>query len=189
MLLAFTDLETTHREADKGSIIEIATIITDPKLNVLGFYRQNVRPLFSEYNFEDDDVLKMHTNNGLIAEIDSGDCLRRYEAENDMLAWLESFGPEQFRLVGNSVWFDLIWLRAHMPRLAARFHRHLLDITSLNKFAELFMPDLFKGRPREKGIKHRALDDAKHSMVTLAYYDNGMRPTVFDGNPIMNGGV
>lgn len=176
MLLAFTDLETTHREPDKGSVLEVAMVITDPALNVLGFYSQNVRPLFSEYDFEDDDVLKMHTENGLVAEIDAGDCLRRYEAELNALAWLESFGPEQLRIVGNSIHFDLAWLREHMPRLAARFHRHLLDITSINKFAELFAPDAFKGRPRDdQKQKHRALYDAKQSLRTLEHYRDNFR--------------
>ena len=186
MLLAFTDLETNHRIHTKGSILEVATVITDEKFDLKGFYRQSVYPLFRDqkwnpetqrwdFVFEDDDVLKMHTNNGLIAEIEgdynAGRAMRRYEVENDLLAWLESFGPEQLRIVGNSVWFDLIWLREHMPRLAARFHRQILDITSINKFAELFKPEWFKNRPREEGpAKHRALDDALFSKRTLEYY-------------------
>lgn len=190
MLLAFTDLETNHREPDKGSILEVGMVITDTALNVLGFYQQNVYPLFRDqrwnpetqkfdFTFEDDDVLKMHTKNGLIAEIETeyeaGTARRRYEAEIDAVAWLESFGPQQLRIVGNSVWFDLVWIRKHMPLLGARFHRQIIDITSLNKTAEIFAPSLFAGRPKDGPGKHRALNDCKDSLRTLTYYrDNGL---------------
>jgi oligoribonuclease len=122
----------------------------------------------------------MHTNNGLFAEIEAAckdevnPIKRRYEVELDLLAWLESFGPEQMRIVGNSIHFDLAWIEHHMPKLHKRFNRQLMDITSLNKAAELFAPSLFAARPRANG-RHRALDDAKNSLETLIHYrDNGL---------------
>jgi oligoribonuclease len=169
MLLAFVDLETTGLNPREGNIIELGIVVTNEKLEVLGFYSQNVRPLYGDWKFEDGVVRKMHTNNGLIAEIEAGDCLRRYEAELDALAWLESFGPEQLRLVGNSIWFDKAWLLEHMPDLHNRFHRQVIDITSLNKFAEIFAPGAYASRPVGGGA-HRALADAINSMKTLQHY-------------------
>jgi oligoribonuclease (3'-5' exoribonuclease) len=175
MLLAFTDLETTHRQPDKGSIIEIATIITDQFLDVKGWYTQLVKPMPLRSESEDADVLRMHTENGLFADIaretEAGTILRRYEVELDLIEWLKDFG-QPLRLVGNSIYFDQGWLAHHMPGLASRFHRHLFDITSINKFAELVAPSIFNSRPRDGAGKHRALTDAHHSLKTLRYYNN-----------------
>jgi oligoribonuclease len=173
MLLAFTDLEMTHRKPELGSIIEVGIIVTDKHLNVLGKFQSIVNPMAGYSEPEDEDVVRMHTDNGLFAEIKAanaaGTIRRRYEVEADTVAFLERFGPSQLLIVGNSIYHDLAWLQYHMPKLASHFHRHLLDITSLNKAAELFAPKLFRARPRGLG-NHRALDDASNSLDTLKHY-------------------
>jgi oligoribonuclease len=171
-MLAFLDLETTHRQPRRGSILEIAYIITDDSLNHLASYTQNVRPLPGFDQMEDEVVERMHTDSGLLAEIAAGDCMRRYEAEADALDWLPAIpAGEQLTLVGNSVWFDRNWIEEHMPILFSRFDRRLLDISSLNQFARLFAPNTFKSRPHpDAKLQHRALYDAQQSLATLRHY-------------------
>lgn len=182
-MLAFLDLETTHRKPTKGSILEIAYIVTDDNLNVQAAYTQNVRPQLGNEVWnevtktwdivcEDETVQDMHTRNGLLAEIKAGDCLRRYEVELDAISWLPQVPDgERIILVGNSIWFDRNWIEEHMPRLFNEFDRKLLDITSLNQFARLVAPAAFDGRPLpDRKKQHRAKYDAQQSLETFKYY-------------------
>lgn len=191
-MLAFLDLESTHRQPRQGSILEIAYIITTDALEHRASYTQNVRPLPGLDVMEDEDVLRMHTRSGLLAEIESGDALRRYEAEQDAIDWLPAIPVhERLYLVGNSIWFDRNWIEEHMPLLFKRFDRMLLDITSLNQFARLIAPAAFNSRPRsDEKLKHRALYDARQSLATFRHYANffGFSPQTLVQNTLGYGG-
>jgi oligoribonuclease len=120
-------------------------------------------------------VVDMHTKNGLLAEIEAGDCLRRYEAEQAALDWISDF-PRGMPLAGNTVHFDKAWIKYHMPILHSYFHYRVIDVTSFNEMAARINPALWAGRPGGgKETAHRALADALESMNTLRYYkDHGL---------------
>lgn len=181
-MIVFLDLETTGLDVDNDQILEVGILVTDDDLVVRGGAQQVVRPIINVSLDEfvltlDPIVQKMHAENGLWKEVES-DSMRRHEAETDLVAWLEKFRegvpgyPMKFVLAGNSVWFDLMFLRKNMPTLASMFDRRLIDVTSVNLLASRWAKATFEGRPSNPvgANKHRALADANHSRDVLAYY-------------------
>ncbi len=168
------DLETTGLDRKRGSILELAMTVCNERLEEVSTYRCTVSPLpgyENDFTKLDPVVIEMHTKNGLFDEIRRGECLRRYQAEESALAFLKPYSGK-LMMVGNSVYWDRLWLADdHMPKLDAVFMRHLIDVTSLNRFAELTDKELFRGRPKHPET-HRALDDARASLNTLRYYAN-----------------
>jgi oligoribonuclease (3'-5' exoribonuclease) len=113
-------------------------------------------------------VRKMHTANGLLAEIrlSDGDLPTIGESDEMLLSVCQELtGQEQPKglvLAGSSVHFDLGWVRVHMPRFAACLSPRVFDVSVLKAFARTYGRD-FPELPESKGA-HRALNDVMHSL-------------------------
>ena len=167
--LIWIDLEMTGLEPEHDRIIEIATVVTDAHLNILG----------------EGPVLAVHQDEGLLASMDewntkqhskSGLVQRVIESETseqmaeqltiDFLSLYLDKGKSP--MCGNSICQDRRFLYKYMPELAAFFHYRNLDVSSLKELAKRWRPDLLNGLVKES--KHLALDDIKDSIAELAYY-------------------
>src|SRR5699024_9051644 len=84
-----------------------------------------------------DFVTTMHTDNGLIAEIDAGAGAPIVGVEAAAVRYLQAFCGTESKplLAGNSITFDRNWLALHMPKLFAAFHYRSIDVTSIDQFA------------------------------------------------------
>jgi len=149
------DLETTGLDPAKDKILEVAVLEAnfDRPFDTKSLGTWVLQTDGSEQM--DTFVLKMHTKSGLLDECKRSSCTAA-KAEGALLERvLPAFDRyERPVLAGSSVHFDMGFLRAHMPKLAARFTHQLFDVSAVWLFCRSV------GMPLEKRTPaHRAHDD------------------------------
>nr|VFJ63962.1 MAG: oligoribonuclease [Candidatus Kentron sp. FW] len=167
--LIWIDLEMTGLDPSSNYIIEIATVITNPFLDILA----------------EGPVLAIHQSDRILGKMDawctdqhgkSGltDRVRRSthreaEAEQMTLEFVSRHVPEgESPMCGNSISLDRRFLLRYMPKLAAYFHYRNLDVSTLKELCKRWAPDIYRGF--EKKNSHLALDDIHESIDELKYY-------------------
>lgn len=169
--LVWIDLEMTGLELDRHVIVEVATLITDADLNIIGEGVDLVVHATPEQLAEMDDfVTTMHTSSGLLEEIKASTVSLR-EAEDAVLALIaQHCDPEHpAPLAGNSIATDRSFIRAQMPRLDKALHYRMVDVSSLKELSRRWAPRVYFNQP-DKGMAHRALADIVESIRELDYY-------------------
>ena len=173
--LIWIDCEMTGLDVVNDALVEIAVLVTDSDLNVIGegvdvVIRTSPEKLagMNEY------VTQMHTTSGLISEIPNG--MTASQAEDAILAYLETTGTVAGKspLAGNSVSVDRSFIARDMPRLSEYLHYRTVDVSSIKELARRWYPKLYFAAPAKTG-NHRALGDIQDSIAELAYY----RTTLF----------
>lgn len=158
---AWIDLETTGLDAEKGQILEIACIVTDNKLNQEYSFDSVVRPNPRMPLEMDNFVKNMHTENGLLDELERAD-QNAYHVGVALANVLKSFNngnPKEILMCGNSIAsLDIPFLRKHMPAVMDQLHYRTIDITAVRLGLELLMDEKI---PVQKRKGHRALDDVR----------------------------
>jgi len=174
--LVWIDCEMTGLDLDSDKLIEIAALVTDGDLNVLG---EGVNVVIGA----DDEALDamiplvrdMHAKSGLTPLVRAS-TVTLAEAEDQVLAYLREHiaNPGTVPLAGNSIATDRGFIARDMPRLDAFLHYRMVDVSSVKELARRWYPRAYFGQP-DKGLSHRALADIRESITELAYY----RRTVF----------
>ncbi|GAA4691456.1 oligoribonuclease [Pseudonocardia yuanmonensis] len=169
--LVWIDCEMTGLDLRRDALIEIAVLVTDGDLNVLG---EGVDVVIHA----DDAALagmpevvrEMHARSGLTEEVRASKTTLR-EAEEAVLAYIRAHVPEPGTapLAGNSIATDRGYLARDMPELDAHLHYRMIDVSSVKELARRWFPRVFYAKP-EKGLAHRALADIKESIRELEYY-------------------
>ncbi|MBU0500211.1 MAG: oligoribonuclease [Gammaproteobacteria bacterium] len=173
--LIWIDLEMTGLDPQNDCIIEIATVVTDNRLNILAegpviAIRQPdaILSAMDEWN------TKQHGQSGLTGRVRASgyDTAR---AERETLAFLQGYVPKDSSpMCGNSICQDRRFLARLMPELEAYFHYRNLDVSTLKELAQRWAPKVYDGFKKES--KHLALDDIKDSIGELIHYrDNFLR--------------
>ncbi|CAB0617267.1 oligoribonuclease [Corynebacterium diphtheriae] len=169
--LVWIDLEMTGLELDRHVIVEVAALITDADLNIIGEGVDLVVHATPEQLAKMDDfVTTMHTSSGLLEEIKASTVSLR-EAEDAVLALIaQHCDPEHpAPLAGNSIATDRSFIRAQMPRLDKALHYRMVDVSSLKELSRRWAPRVYFNQP-DKGMAHRALADIVESIRELDYY-------------------
>jgi oligoribonuclease len=173
--LIWIDCEMTGLCLEKDVLVEIAVLVTDSELNLIGEGVDVViRATPEQLSGMNEYVTQMHTESGLITEIPGGVSLEA--AEDAILAYLESAGtlPGKSPLAGNSVSVDRNFISRDMPRLSQYLHYRTVDVSSIKELARRWYPKIYFAAPAKTG-NHRALRDIQDSIEELKYY----RTTVF----------
>lgn len=183
--LIWIDCEMTGLSAENDGLVEIAVLVTDSELNILGDGVDVVIKTSDEkLSSMNDFVREMHTNSGLITEIPHGISVE--DAEQQILAYLESTGTVAGKspLAGNSVYVDRLFIARDMPKLHEYLHYRTVDVSSIKELARRWYPKAYFQAPAKTG-NHRALGDIKDSIAELAHY----RATIFatETAPTTNG--
>ncbi|MFC9361814.1 oligoribonuclease [Rhodococcus sp. NPDC057014] len=178
--LVWIDCEMTGLRLGTDKLIEIAALVTDSELNVLG---EGVDIVIHT----DDDALaampdvvtKMHENSGLTDEVRKS-TVTLAEAEQQVLAYIREHVPVAGTapLAGNSIATDRGFIARDMPDLDTYLHYRMIDVSSIKELSRRWYPRIYFGQP-EKGLAHRALADIKESIRELKYY----RKTAFVSEP------
>ncbi len=168
--LVWIDCEMTGLDLGRDELVEVAALVTDQELNVLGEGIDLViRPSAAALEQMGDFVREMHTSSGLLAELDAG--LTTAEAEEQVLAYLRTIVPEGKRppLAGNSIGTDRAFLAKEMPGLESFVHYRNVDVSSIKELARRWFPRAYYQSPPKQG-NHRALADIQESIEELRYY-------------------
>ncbi len=177
--LVWIDCEMTGLDLKADTLIEVAVLITDYELNVLGEGIDLViKPPAEALDQMTDFVREMHTASGLLAELDNG--LALDDAERQVLDYITQYVPEQRKapLAGNSIGTDRTFLVRDMPSVEAHVHYRNVDVSSIKELVRRWYPRVYYATPAKVG-NHRALADITESIAELRYY----RETVFVPRP------
>jgi oligoribonuclease len=168
--LIWIDCEMTGLSLLTDALVEIAVLVTDSELNVIGEGVDVViHATDSQLDGMSDFVREMHTNSGLITEIPKGISIAAAEAK--IIAYLESASTIAGKspLAGNSVGVDRAFIDRDMPLLGAYLHYRTIDVSSIKELARRWYPKAYFNAPAKSG-NHRALGDIQDSIAELAYY-------------------
>jgi oligoribonuclease len=168
--LVWIDCEMTGLDLGADALIEVAALVTDGELNVLGEgIDLVVKPPQQALDQMGELVREMHTASGLLAELSSGVSLA--EAEEQVLTYVRSFAPEAGKapLAGNTVATDRAFLARDMAALESHLHYRIVDVSSIKELARRWYPRVYFASPEKRG-GHRALADIRESIEELRYY-------------------
>ncbi len=168
--IIWVDCEMTGLDKQRDALVEIAVLVTDADLNILGDGVDVViRPPAGAVEQMDPFVRNMHTVSGLLEELDAGMTLE--EAQALCLDYVRQHCPEPGKapLAGNSVGTDRVFLDRDVPEFAQWLSYRTIDVSSLKELAKRWFPRVYYNIPAKHG-GHRALADIRESIQELKYY-------------------
>lgn len=173
--LVWIDCEMTGLNLGTDLLIEVAALVTDSDLNILGDGVDLViRATAEELERMPEIVRDMHASSGLTQEV-LASTVTLAEAEQAVLAYLREFvEPGKAPLCGNSIATDRGFLARDMPELDSFLHYRMVDVSSVKELARRWYPRAYFQSPKKNG-GHRALADIQDSVRELNYY----RSTIF----------
>ncbi len=177
--MVWIDCEMTGLSLRDDALIEVAALVTDSELNVLGDGVDIViTPPARALETMPDVVREMHTSSGLLEELAGGTTLA--EAEKQVLDYIRAYvkEPRKAPLCGNSVGTDRGFLARDMPTLEEHLHYRIVDVSSVKELSRRWYPRAYFNSPTKNG-NHRALADIRESIAELRYY----REAVFVPQP------
>ncbi|WP_348647741.1 oligoribonuclease [Ornithinimicrobium sp. F0845] len=177
--IVWIDCEMTGLDIVNDALIEVATLVTDFELNVLGEGVDLViRPPEAALAIMGDFVRQMHTDSGLLDKLAEGTTIE--DAQTQVLDYVRHWVPESRKapLGGNTVSTDRAFLARDMPELEAHLHYRIIDVSSIKELSRRWFPRAYFAAPAKTG-GHRALGDIRDSITELRYY----RQAVFQAQP------
>lgn len=166
--LLWIDLEMTGLDPIEDRILEVAAIVTDWDLKEIATYEavKKVGSSLMRTRMVGEFWEKYATvRDALTAQNQDGKNGRT--VENELLAFIDEHfaDDERVLLAGNSIHQDRKFIANEWPRLDARLHYRMLDVSAWKV--------VFEGKYRKKFAKpeqHRALEDIRGSIQELKYY-------------------
>ncbi|HKP44517.1 oligoribonuclease [Mycobacterium sp.] len=169
--LVWIDCEMTGLDLRTDRLIEIAVLVTDAELNILGdgidvVIHADDAALSSMIPV----VTEMHTRSGLIEEVRAS-TIDIPAAEELVLDYIRTHVKQAKTapLAGNSIATDRGFIARDMPKLDDYLHYRMIDVSSIKELCRRWYPRIYFGQP-EKGLAHRALADIHESIRELKYY-------------------
>lgn len=169
--LVWIDCEMTGLDLKSDLLVEIAVLVTDSELNILGDGLDVVIHAGDEaLSSMVDVVAQMHTKSGLIEEVRAS-TTDVATAESMVLDYIRTHVSQAKTapLAGNSIATDRGFIARDMPKLDDYLHYRMIDVSSIKELCRRWYPRIYFGQP-EKGLAHRALADIHESIRELRYY-------------------
>jgi len=177
--LVWIDCEMTGLDLGTDALIEVAALVTDGELNVLGEGVDIIiAPPPAALEAMGDYVRTMHTTSGLLEQLATGTTMA--DAETQVLAYVREWVPEVRKapLAGNTVGTDRAFLARDMPELEGHLHYRNVDVSTIKELSRRWFSKAYFNSPAKSG-NHRALADIQESIEELRYY----RDAVFVPSP------
>ena len=172
--IVWIDCEMTGLSLQHDALVEVAALVTDTDLQVLGDGVDVViKPPEAAVAQMVNVVRGMHTTSGLLTALEEGTTLE--DAEDRVLTYVREHVPvpRKAPLAGNTVYVDRGFLARDMPRLDDHMHYRLIDVSSIKELARRWYPRMYFNSPPKSG-GHRALADIRESIEELKYYREAM---------------
>ena len=169
--VVWIDCEMTGLDVASDALVEVAVLVTDAQLNILGDGLDIVIATPDDrLDTMGDFVREMHTKSGLIDEIHAATTTMA-DAEQQILEYVKSCVPNAGKapLAGNTIGTDRAFLARDMPALMDYLHYRNIDVSTIKELARRWYPRVFFHAPEKRG-NHRALADIKESIQELRYY-------------------
>jgi oligoribonuclease len=169
--LVWIDCEMTGLDLGRDALIEIAVLVTNGDLTVLG---EGVDVVIHADEIAlagmPDVVREMHERSGLTDAVRASP-VTVAEAEKLALDYIRQHVPDPRTapLAGNSIATDRAFLARDMPALDGYLHYRMVDVSSVKELCRRWYPRVFYAKP-DKGLAHRALADIMESIRELEYY-------------------
>ena len=168
--LLWLDMEMTGLDVTKEVPIEVAAIVTTPKLEPIDEYHAIIKQPQSYLDAMDDWNKRQHGHTGLIAQIPNGKDPALVDQE--LAKFIKThFGSERAVLAGNSIGQDRLFIREYMALTEATLHYRMVDVTSWKVIFNSMYDRKFS-----KKDQHRALDDIRESIAELKFYLSFVQP-------------
>ena len=178
--LVWIDCEMTGLDLRSDRLIEIAALVTDAELNVLG---EGIDVVIHADDAALDGMIEvvaqMHSRSGLIGEVRAS-TVDVAAAQEMVMDYIRTHVKQAKTapLAGNSIATDRGFIARDMPTLDEYLHYRMIDVSSIKELCRRWYPRIYYGQP-EKGLAHRALADIQESIKELKYY----RRTAFVAPP------
>jgi oligoribonuclease len=169
--LVWIDCEMTGLDLGSDRLIEIAALVTDADLNILG---DGVDVVIHADDAALDGmvqvVAQMHSKSGLTEEVRAS-TVDLAAAEQLVLDYIRTHVKQANTapLAGNSIGTDRGFIARDMPALDSYLHYRMIDVSSIKELCRRWYPRIYFGQPA-KGLAHRALADIHESIRELKYY-------------------
>lgn len=166
--LVWIDMEMSGLEPSTCRILEIATIVTDARLEIIAEGPDLVvHQPDAVLEAMDEWCTRHHGDSGLTDQVRAS-TVSEAEAERQTLEFLARFTQAGASpLCGNSVHQDRRFIAGYMPALDEFLHYRLVDVSTLKELQRRWYPEL-KAPPKRE--THRALDDIRESIQELRFY-------------------
>ncbi|MDB5798985.1 MAG: orn [Paucimonas sp.] len=167
--LVWVDMEMTGLSPDTDRIIEVAVVVTDSELNILG-----EGPVLAIH--QADEIMAgmdawnrgTHGRSGLIDRVKAS-TVDEAQAQAVLIEFLRQYVPPgKSPMCGNTICQDRRFMARTMPQLEAFFHYRNLDVSTLKELCRRWKPDIHNGFKKQQ--KHTALADILESIEELRYY-------------------
>jgi oligoribonuclease len=178
--LVWIDCEMTGLDLRSDRLIEIAALVTDADLNVIG---EGIDVVIHADDAALDNmvevVARMHKSSGLTEEVRAS-TIDLATAEQMVMDYIRTHvkAAKTAPLAGNSIATDRGFIARDMPTLDDYLHYRMIDVSSIKELCRRWYPKIYYGQP-DKGLAHRALADIEESIRELRYY----RRTAFVAPP------
>ncbi|MGI2853037.1 oligoribonuclease [Shewanella algae] len=167
--LIWIDLEMSGLEPETDRVLEIATLVTDKELNIIG-----EGPVIAIH--QSDEVLaamddwnqQHHGASGLIERVKAS---KHTEADAiaETIAFLSKYVPKGVSpMCGNSVGQDRRFLNKYMRELEEYFHYRNIDVSTVKELTKRWQPEIMKDFKKQN--THQALIDIQESIAELKFY-------------------
>lgn len=171
--LLWIDLEMTGLDPEKDQILELAAVATDWDLEPLETKTGEKAELTAVVKVPEELMKERMVGEFWEKNAESRAGLMRQnqlgasscEVEEKLLEFMDKWFGQEIILAGNSIHQDRKFIDREWPRVAARLHYRMLDVSAWKV--------VFEGKWGKKFLKkenHRALDDILGSIDELKWY-------------------
>ena len=167
--LIWLDMEMSGLNTETDKVLEVATVVTDPNLNIIAEGPVIVIHQSDEIlNAMDAWNQSTHSKSGLIEKVKRSSFDEAYAEETTIEFLKKHIAPNKSPMCGNSICQDRRFMAKHMPSLENYFHYRNLDVSVFKELSRRWSPSLYQGF--KKSSKHEALSDIYESIEELKYY-------------------